>query len=149
MLAVKQILFPIDLSVDNAQLAKFVADAANLCGASVTLLHVVPDLRGYGAMYVSHPSLSNVVEHIAEGAGERMAKFAQEHLGAVPEVSTRVVIGNVAEQIVKFAKKQGMDMIVMGTHGRKGLELMLLGSVAEKVVRTSSVPVLTVNPYRD
>jgi nucleotide-binding universal stress UspA family protein len=58
------------------------------------------------------------------------------------------MIGDAGEEIVRTAEKEGIDLIVMGTHGRKGLDRTLFGSVAGFVVKHSSVPVLTVNPYR-
>jgi nucleotide-binding universal stress UspA family protein len=59
-----------------------------------------------------------------------------------------VVSGDPAEEIIKAAGEEKADLIVMGTHGRKGLEYSLFGSVATKVVRHASVPVLTINPDR-
>ena len=59
-----------------------------------------------------------------------------------------MVIGDVAATINSFAEKEGMDMIVMGTHGYKGLEHALFGSVAERVIKMAPCPVLSINPYK-
>lgn len=67
-----------------------------------------------------------------------------ERLAGDLNVETATVEGSPAREIVSFATDQGCDLIVMGTHGRSGVDRLLLGSVAERVVRTSNVPVLTV-----
>jgi nucleotide-binding universal stress UspA family protein len=56
-------------------------------------------------------------------------------------------LGDAAEEILKYVRSEGIDLIIMGTHGRKGLEKIVFGSVAERVVQKSPVPVLTINPY--
>jgi len=64
-------------------------------------------------------------------------------------IEAKVLVGDVGEEIIRHAEESGMDMIVMGTHGYKGLEKVMFGSVAEKVVRSSPCPVLTINPYKN
>jgi len=65
-----------------------------------------------------------------------------------PNHEAKVVSGNPADEILRFSDKQGIDLIVMGTHGRKGLDRTLMGSVAEHVTKNAASPVLTVNPFR-
>ena len=62
------------------------------------------------------------------------------------DAKAEVVVGYAAEEIITIAEKEGADMIIMGTHGRKGIDRILFGSVAEKVVKNSPVPVLTIRP---
>jgi nucleotide-binding universal stress UspA family protein len=77
-----------------------------------------------------------------------MKSFTAETLnGSVPH-STAILSGDVVEEINRFAGEAKADMIVMGTHGYKGLDKILFGSVAEKIVKTAPCPVLTINPYR-
>jgi len=59
-----------------------------------------------------------------------------------------VVAGDASEEIINYIESQGIDLIIMGTHGRKGLDKVMFGSVAERGVKTSPVPVLVVNPYK-
>ena len=80
------------------------------------------------------------------GAEQGMADFVEENFKGV-EAEGRVVVGYAAEEILKTAVKENCDLIVMGTHGRKGIDRILFGSVAEKVVKRSSVPVLTIRPH--
>lgn len=67
----------------------------------------------------------------------------------VTHVSGKVLSGDVAEEILKYAAKKQVQLIIMGTHGYKGLERIMFGSVADKVVKTACCPVMTINPYRE
>jgi nucleotide-binding universal stress UspA family protein len=80
-----------------------------------------------------------------EAAEKKMESFLAQY----KNVKAKVLIGDVAEEIIRHAEESGMDLIVMGTHGYKGLEKVMFGSVAEKVVRSSPCPVLTINPYKN
>jgi nucleotide-binding universal stress UspA family protein len=87
-----------------------------------------------------------------QGAEERMEKFVEEMEAVfkelkLSEVTHKVLMGDVAEQIVDYATEIVADMIIMGTHGYKGLEKVMFGSVADKVVRSALCPVTTINPY--
>lgn len=77
-----------------------------------------------------------------------MEAFCDTHLRGFPDYETKVVVGNPAEEILKYADEQGIDLITMGTHGRKGLKRTLMGSVAEHVIKHAAVPVMTANPLR-
>lgn len=65
-----------------------------------------------------------------------------------PGFQKRIVFGDPAQEILKSIESEGVDLVIMGTHGSKGLDKVFFGSVAETVVKKSPVPVLTVNPYR-
>ena len=86
------------------------------------------------------------------GAEQRMDSFLEEmsevmsQLG-IKDITHKVLMGDVAEQIVDYATEIRADMIIMGTHGYKGLEKIMFGSVADKVVRSAICPVTTINPY--
>ena len=67
----------------------------------------------------------------------------------VTEVTSKVLAGDVAEEILKYAARKKVQLIVMGTHGYKGVERIMFGSVADKVVKTACCPVMTINPYRE
>ena len=77
-----------------------------------------------------------------------MTDFVTEHFPEV-QVKAEVVVGYAAEEILSLAENEDADLIVMGTHGRKGIDRILFGSVAEKVVKNSSRPVLTIRPSDD
>jgi len=77
-----------------------------------------------------------------------MDKICKEQLESCPNFQRKIVSEDPALEILKTIESEGIDMVVMGTHGRKGLEHTIFGSVAENVVKKSPVPVLVVNPYK-
>ena len=84
-------------------------------------------------------------EEMVQAAEEKMKSF----LVGQENIEAKVLVGDVAEEIIRHTEESGMDLIVMGTHGYKGIEKVMFGSVAEKVVRSSPCPVLTINPYKN
>ena len=74
--------------------------------------------------------------------------FCNEHLLDYPNIRQRVAVGDPGIEIVKTVEKEKIDLVIMGTHGRKRLEHTLFGTVAKYVVMHSAAPVLVVNPYR-
>ena len=90
--------------------------------------------------------MSNFESEIIKGAEKKVEEFVREHFqGFSPKV--KIILGDAAEEILNYVRSEGIDLVIMGTHGRKGLEKIVFGSVAERVVQKSPVPVLTVNPY--
>ena len=116
------------------------------CPASVLAIYTAPSLSQYVGFHVPPTTIENFVGEIVTGAEQGMADFVEENFKGV-EAEGRVVVGYAAEEILKTAVKENCDLIVMGTHGRKGIDRILFGSVAEKVVKRSSVPVLTIRPH--
>jgi nucleotide-binding universal stress UspA family protein len=76
---------------------------------------------------------------------EEMAPFCEK--SGVKDLNYKVFMGDVGEKIVEYANEVEADLIIMGTHGYKGLEKIMFGSVADKVVRAAACPVMTINPY--
>lgn len=135
-----EILLPTDGSVGMAGVIDHAVDLA-----------AVHDARLRGLYVLNTASLSDIpLETSWEGVSEAMEKEGRTALneierraGDVP-VTTAVREGSPAGEIVDCAVEEGCDIILMGTHGRSGVDRLLLGSVAERVVRRSSVPVLTI-----
>jgi universal stress protein A len=141
----KVILVPTDFSPASAKALEY----AQLLGArfngSLNLLHVVEDpvaTVGPEAYVVDLPALREQIVHDAE---RRLAEVAAPLSGVT--VTTEVLVGSPARAIAKVAADRGAGLIVMGTHGRGGLAHLLLGSVAERVIRTAHCPVLTVREH--
>jgi nucleotide-binding universal stress UspA family protein len=108
-------------------------------------LYVAPSLTQYVEFHVQASYIDDFVSGIVSGASETMDSFVQEYFKGVP-VEGRVVSGYAAEEIVSAAEEVGADLIVLGTHGRKGIDKILFGSVAEKVIKTAKAPVLSMRP---
>lgn len=143
MIELKKILVPTDFSEGSQVAVKYACEFAKAFGAQIHLLHVLEDPLPY-------PSPESFV--IPVQFYEDLEKSAQERLGQVlsAEDQKRFQVQLVTErgspfvQIITYSKSNDIDLIVMGTHGRGAIAHMLLGSVAEKVVRKAPCPVLTV-----
>jgi len=148
MKAFKNVLFPIDFSECSEKVFPFALDMAKQFDSKLHLLFVARDMSYLTMLAIRRDRLTNIATEVA-GAGENQMKaFCDKQLSDFPNHETKVMIGEPAEEIVKFADEQGIDMIVMATHGRKGLDRTLMGSVADHVIKNATVPVLTVNPFR-
>lgn len=149
---IRRIVTPIDFSDNSRLIADSSAFMASRYGAALNLVFVVQNFEDYSGFFVPQMHVPNLEDELMHGAEDRMEKFIEEmdpvikEFG-VTEVSHKVLMGDVAEQIVDFANEIGADMIIMGTHGYKGLEKIMFGSVADKVVRSALCPVTTINPY--
>jgi nucleotide-binding universal stress UspA family protein len=140
----KKILVPVDFSAHSAEAVRYAADLSRRCEASVELLHVFQTMayalpEGYVV-----PSGSQLQAILNEFESQLAAdKRAAEEAGAL-NVATKLLQGGVATEILRCAKEHECDLLVMGTHGRTGMKHVLLGSVAEYLVRVAPCPVLTV-----
>lgn len=145
---VKKILVPIDFSDNSQKVFEAATNVAIKFGAELLSIFVVQSFEDYSGFFVPHMPVLQFQEEMQGSAEKKMAAFLEANLPAGLVGSGKVVVGDVGEEIVAFAAREKIDMIVMGTHGYKGLERVLFGSVAEQVVKTAACPVLTVNPCR-
>ena len=146
MKQVQKILFPIDFASHYETLVPWVSTFAEKFGATVYVLFVTQDLANFATFFVPHGNIQSFQEEALTAAKKKMAAVAQESFKAFPKLETRVDIGSPAEKILEVAGKEKIDLIVMGVHGRKGLDRAIFGSVADKVVQSAPCPVLTVRP---
>ena len=143
-----KILFPTDLSEVSPKIAPWVLDFAERYDAEVHLLFVARNLEYLSGVYVPVVSISNLEAEVIKGAEAKMDEFSNAYFKGYRAMKTKVVLGDGAEEILKYGETEKIDLIIIGTHGRKGIDRILFGSVAEKVIKMSSVPVLSINPYR-
>ena len=141
MMRLERILVPTDFSETAQHALDYARDLAQMFGAEVHLLHVVPDPVAQGwageATGLVIPDLLKTWEADSE------KRLSEIRLEGVP-VERVTAVGHDFMEILQYAGGNGIDLIVMGTHGRGAVKHMLLGSVAEKVVRKAPCPVLTV-----
>jgi len=140
----KTILFAVDFSQSSDYAFQFALSLAKKYDARLLIIHVINepvDLRGF---YVPHISFEKLEQEIEEGAKKMMEKFCRAQIKDYSNYETFIVPGIPYDEIIKKAQEQSADLILMGTHGRTGLDHVLFGSTAEKVVRKSPVPVMTV-----
>ncbi|TVM14857.1 universal stress protein [Oceanidesulfovibrio indonesiensis] len=143
---IKTILLPIDLSPAAPHVAARALYLAEALDARIIPLYVAPSYERYHILQVDEIETNRFAQSVTEGAQRTMAEFVDAHLKSDRVEPGRVVGGYPAETILDIAWQEKADLIVMGTHGHTGIQRLLLGSVAEKVVRSSPVPVFTVRP---
>jgi nucleotide-binding universal stress UspA family protein len=146
MINLRRILVPTDFSETSAAALRYAIELARRFAARVYLLNVAdyPGLAGEADYPIG------IVETMRNAAHDRLRRLLAEQAidDLQPDCATR--IGLPAEEIVQFAHEHAIDLIVMGTHGREGVMRVVLGSVAETVVRRAPCPVLTVHhPERE
>ncbi len=141
---VRRILFPSDFSPGAEPAARWAEALGRAFGAELVLLHVLDlslaGLAGLPRQVAMMPAVDELIERVRAETAEEMSR-----LGArFPQARTIVREGPPRSTILQVASEVGADVIVMGTHGRTGLAHVLFGSVAEHVVRHSTIPILTV-----
>jgi nucleotide-binding universal stress UspA family protein len=144
----KTILVPHDFSSSANHAAAIARDEAKLHGAKIMLLHVIDLPSAFEPTSVVVPESTgspiSVKDYAVSSAEAHLADIVAR-LGKDGAAATSFIrLGHPVDEINRFADEQHVDLIVMGTHGRTGLQHLLVGSVAERVVRTSTKPVLTI-----
>lgn len=140
-----QILFPVDFTGSSVTVVPFVRDVAKKYHAVVHVVHVVAEVGS--DLYVGGEAMVAFLNEIRESAQNMMDEFLAEHFSDMPKVHGHVLDGDPVDAILEFAGEKKVNLIIMSTHGRKGLDRIVFGSVAENVVRSSSIPVMTINPH--
>ena len=148
MVKVNKILFPCDLTDNSSKVLPYVLSMAEKYDSQIYLLHVVQDLQRWGNVFIPHSSTEVYQKEAMQGAEKAMNRVCEEQLKACPNFKRIIVSGDPVSKILETIVSEGIDLLVMGTHGRKGLEHAIFGSVAENVVKKSPVPVLIVNPHK-
>ena len=142
-LRLKKILVPVDFSDFSVKAAKYGARFAEQFGATLLLTHVVEPVR-YPESVLIPPEMEEANRERLQLARTALAEFTKRQISTDLTTETLVRLGHPVDQIVSAAKEFDADLIIVGTHGHTGLKHLLLGSVAERVVRLAPCPVLTV-----
>jgi nucleotide-binding universal stress UspA family protein len=145
MLTLKTVLVPTDFSDASESALRYGKSMAEKFGATLHVVHVMEDLLAHAwaaEVYVS--SMPQLRDEIEKESRLRLGALLTDGERKAFRAETALLAGNPFLEIIRYAKTHGIDLIVMGTHGRGPIAHMLLGSVAEKVVRKSPCPVLTV-----
>jgi nucleotide-binding universal stress UspA family protein len=145
MIELKNVLVPTDFTDHSERAALYAVELAKRFSAQIHCIHVsdVPaDLLATSAYYVTGPS-EQFVDQIREESRKGLASFVAKNF---PDVDVKPVFleGRPFIEIIRYAREQRIDLIVIATHGRSGIQHVLFGSVAEKVVRKAPCPVLVV-----
>ncbi|MCL2340402.1 MAG: universal stress protein [Proteobacteria bacterium] len=154
MQTIKRILSPVDFSDKAGKIIQAAAYMAGTFKAELHLVFVAQTFEDYSGFFVPPINLPHLEEELFASAQQQMETYLEENKAqlaeaGVSQVTGKVLSGDIAEEILHYAVKKQVQLIVMGTHGYKGVERIMFGSVAEKVVKSAGCPVMTVNPYRE
>jgi nucleotide-binding universal stress UspA family protein len=143
--AIDKILVPLDGSEHSLAVLPFIEDLAKALDASLVLLNVVPPITAYVGAEFMVPTGDFLSEQLA-WAGQFLARIVKEVQGRGLKASQVVVVGLGVSEIVQAAHDAEADLIALSTHGRSGLAGWVMGSVADGVVRRTTLPCLVVRP---
>ena len=145
----KKILIPIDYSPEVMRvLIPYAQYFALKLNAEIHLLYVQETIELFDEFDLPDDHFKTIMRNAFETAKTRMQRIVNEEFKGLKVKTSNVVIGDAATIIVKYAEKKDFDLILMGTHGKKGSDRIVFGSVAYRVAKKATCPVLTVNPYR-
>lgn len=146
-LGIRSILVPIDFSIHSKNALRHAVPMARQFGASIHLVYVVeptiyPADLGFGQVV-----LPGVEDELREKGGHELQSLIKREIGRAVEASWAVRTGNPHQEILREAKEKRVDMIVVASHGHSGVEHLLFGSTADRVVRHAECPVLVIRPH--
>jgi nucleotide-binding universal stress UspA family protein len=141
-ISLKNILFTTDFSPAANSAMPFALTLARIYGSAIELVHVIPPEARDQMVFDRVPAVDNLVW---SNALRKLESLARESVGDIP-CRTVIRSGDLAEVIPGIIRDHDIDLVVLGTHGRRGVTKMMLGSGAEKIYRTAPCPVLTVGP---
>lgn len=137
------IVFPTDFSELSLAALPWARRMADQMQADIHVVYVVEEPHIYATLDMGPVPIPSVDE-LTKSADKRMANFASAHLAGIGNVTTKVLVGRPAEEVVSYAKSKGASLVIMTTHGYSGVKHVLLGSTTEAVLRHASCPVLSI-----
>lgn len=140
------IVVPVDFLKNADKLVDYSIKMAEKLSVAIHFVHVVTSPGG-DAM-VGAPFAAEYEGKMLNDAQERMANLLKDNSERCPNCTGEVVLGEPVDKIIEIAQEKRVDLIIISTHGTKGLEKILLGSVAERVLKRAHCPVLIMNPYK-
>ncbi len=140
------IVVPVDFLETTDKLVEYAVYMAGKLSAITHFVHIVHFYAG-DAM-VGLPYAQECEERLLSNAEERMSNLITDNSEKCPGCTGKVIIGDPVEKITAFAREKDSDLIIISTHGAKGLEKILLGSVTERVLKRTHCPVLIMKPYK-
>lgn len=146
---IKKILFPTDFSVASDYALSYAISLAKRFKAGMFLIHVVDTSYDISGFYIPHISVEKLIQEMENSAEARLKKVSGQIPRSVKISESAVKSGTPYKEIVKFSKNKGIDMIIMGTHGKSGTDHFFFGSTTERVMKQADCPVLTIRPPKN
>ena len=144
---IKKILVPTDFSKLSLVALEYASVVSELQEAEICLLHVL-DKGTSRKLSKCSKSSENLLKDAEKNAMKSLETIASQHLSECDDVTKNIRVGDPSREIVKFAFDENVDLVIISTHGRAGIAHILMGSVAENVIRHSPIPVLAVKPTK-
>ncbi len=141
---VEKILFPTDFSEGSFHALPYAVDLSKHYNAKLYILHIIYDIFKATDLHIPHVSADELYKEMSAWAQKEVESCCVEETRGLSNVEKVVLTGVPYEEIIRFAAKEKIDLIVMGTYGRVGLDRFIFGSTAERVVRRAPCPVMTV-----
>lgn len=141
---IKKILFATDFSEGSSNAMPYAVDMAKRYGAKLYFAHVIYDVAKAAGWYVPHTSIDEMYKDMENAAKAELDKSFVEEMRGFKDIEHVILKGIPYEEISRFTEQNKIDLVVVGSHGRKGIDRMLFGSTAEQIVRHTPCPVLTV-----
>jgi len=144
MKAINHLIVPVDLEEHTEKLIEYAAYIAEKLDAKLTIVHVVEPFPAIGDMELGMATIEEYTQNRIRHGQKFLEKLAEPY----PNTEKKILQGEIVDEIVNYAKEKETEIIVIGTHGTKGIEKLLLGSVAERVVKYAHCPTLVMNPFK-
>jgi nucleotide-binding universal stress UspA family protein len=141
---IKSILFPTDFSKAASVALPYAVDMAKLFKAKLYLMHVIPDISLTSELSMPFSSFDQIFVDLELVAQQELEKYEADKRKDLTDVEYLVARGLPYEQILRIARDKKADLIVMSSHGKSGVDKVIFGSTAQRVVRRATCPVLTV-----
>lgn len=145
MRTIKHILVAVDLMEDSSFIAAYAKLFAEKLKSKITVVYATPPLTQYFGLYLPQDTIAKFHEESEQGAVRDLKEFVEKHFAGM-DVEQRLANGHPQDVVLGVAKEGDFDLIIIGTHSRKGVDRLMFGSVANHVVKRADIPVLTVRP---
>ncbi len=140
----KKILLPTDFSDESLYAMSYAVDLAKMFNAKLVMMHVIYDIEKASNLHIPHPSITELYQDLENHAKRNLQSFGIDLREGLQEVDTVVKRGIPYEEIIKFANENNVDLIIIGTLPRSGVERFFVGSTTQRVIRNAPCPVLVV-----
>ena len=148
MIEIKKILFPCDLEESSSKILPYVLSVSEKYNSMIYLLHVIKELPLWGYYDIPYAMVTDLQNRTLEVSEKTIDKICEGQLKECQNLQKRITVGNPSNEILSTIESEKIDLVIMGTHGRKGFDHAIFGSVAEKVMKKSPVPVLIINTFK-
>jgi len=146
---VKKIAFPVNLAGLSYRIAPSVHSFVKPFNAELHIIYVMESFKGYNTFFIPHRSLELDEAETLAMAKRHLQEFAEKYFEDYPKIKLAAMYGDPVEQIQKYVETEEIDMVVVATHDRHPIRRAVFGDVAEKIARSSLVPVVVINPFSE